>query len=183
MATRRRGSSKKFGIKKNTCNCWVFVKRLSRHYQLDTTTSKRSGTILMKSTRKNMTTLTAMQISQKERNKNRHKPEEAHRHRQPHRHTKDRHPLVDKNKKLFGLFAQNQATWKVTTGLLKRRKGKWAPRPLCIHCTRTGILTNDWWREKIARKSTARSAKNSHPFDRRTERSILRYSLLAYLYP
>jgi Zn-finger nucleic acid-binding protein len=81
---------------------------------------------------KNMTTLTAMLIAQKERNKNRHKPEEAHRHQQPHRHTKNRHHLVDK-KKFFGLFAQNQATWKVTAGLLKRRKGKWAPRPLCIN--------------------------------------------------
>jgi hypothetical protein len=47
----------------------------------------------------------------------------------------------------------------VTAGLLKRRKGKWAPRPLCINWTRTGILANDCWREKVARKSTARSAK------------------------
>jgi hypothetical protein len=31
--------------------------------------------------------------------------------------------VVDKNKKLFVIFAQSQATWKVTAGLFKRKKG------------------------------------------------------------
>jgi hypothetical protein len=71
-----------------------------------------------------MTTLTAMKIFQKERNKNRHKPEEAHRHQQPHRHTKDRHPLVDKNKKLFGLFCTKSGHMESDYWTLKEKKGK-----------------------------------------------------------
>jgi ABC-type nickel/cobalt efflux system permease component RcnA len=131
MATRGRGSSKKFGITKYLqllSFCQTIISTLPVGYYNFKTVWDNLNEV-----DKNMTTLTAMLIAQKERNKNRHKPEEAHRHQQPHRHTKNRHHLVDKKKIFLGLFAQNQATWKVTAGLLKRRKGKWAPRPLCIN--------------------------------------------------